>query len=59
MQMLYQSKKKDKSDKANYRPVNILPRISKIYEKIIYSQLYEYFHDKLFPSQCAFRITPF
>ena len=23
--------------------------------KIIYNQLYEYFHDKLFPSQCGFR----
>ena len=48
-------KKKDKSDKTNYRPVSILPNISKIYEKIIYNQLYEYFHDKLFPSQCGFR----
>ena len=47
-------KKKDKSDKTNYRPVSILPNISKIYEKIIYNQLYEYFHDKLFPSQCGF-----
>ena len=56
MQMLYQStQKKDESDKTNYQPVSILPNISKIYEKIIYNQLYEYFHDKLFPSQCGFR----
>ena len=27
----------------------------KIYEKIIYNRLYEYFHHKLFPSQCGFR----
>ena len=47
--------KKVKSDKKNYRPVSILPNISKIYEKIFYNQLYEYFHDKLFPSQCGFR----
>ena len=54
--MLYQStQKKDESDKTNYQPVSILPNISKIYEKIIYNQLYEYFHDKLFPSQCGFR----
>ena len=26
-------KKKDKGDKTNYRPVSILPNISKIYEK--------------------------
>ena len=55
MQVLYQSTKKDKSDKANYRPVSVLPNISKIYEKIIYNQLYDHFHDKLFPSQCGFR----
>ena len=48
-------KKKDKSDKTNYRPVSILPNISKIYEKIIYNQLYEYCHGKCFPSQCGFR----
>ena len=30
-------KNKDKSDKTNYRPVSILPNISKIYEKIIYN----------------------
>ena len=53
--MLYQSTKKDKSDKANYRLVTILPNISKLYEKMIYNQLYEYFHDKFFPSQCGFR----
>ena len=56
MQMLYQStQKKDESDKTNYQPVSILPNTAKIYEKIIYNQLYEYFHDKLFPSQCGFR----
>ena len=44
--------KKDKSDKTNYRPINKLQNISKIYEKIIYNQLYD---DKLFPSQWGFR----
>ena len=53
--MLYQSTKKDKSDKTNYWPESILPNISKIYEKIIYNQLYEYFYDKLSSSQCRFR----
>ena len=52
-------KKKDKSDKTNYackliRPVSILPNISKIYEKLIYNQLYDYFEDILSPSQCGF-----
>ena len=48
-------KNKDKSDKTNYRPVSVLPNISKIYEKIIYNQLYDYFDDILSPSQCGFR----
>ena len=48
-------KKKDKRDKTNYRPVSILPNISKIYEKLIYNQLYEYVDDILSPSQCGFR----
>ena len=35
--------------------MSILPNISKIYEKIIDNQLYEYFSNKLFPSQFGFR----
>ena len=35
-------KKLDPSDKANYRPVSVLPLLSKVFEKIIYDQLYEY-----------------
>ena len=33
--MLYQSTKKNKFDKTNYRPVAALPNISRIYEKFI------------------------
>ena len=40
----------------NYRPVSLLPSISKVFEKILFNQLYEYFQDsKLFyPSQYGF-----
>ena len=31
-------KKEDPYDKDNYRPISILPLISKVFEKIIYSQ---------------------
>ena len=48
-------KKKEKSDKTNYRPVSILPNLSKIYEKLIYNQLYDYFDKILLLSQCEFR----
>ena len=34
-------KKLDPSDKANYRPVSVLPLLSKVFDKIIYDQLYE------------------
>ena len=36
-------KKKDKSDKSNYKPVSILSNYSKVYEKLMYNQLYQYF----------------
>ena len=48
-------KKKDKSDISNYRPVSILSNYSKVYENLIYNQLYQYFENILFTSQCEFR----
>ena len=48
-------KKKEKSDKTNYRPVSILPNLSQIYEKLLYNQLYDYFDKILLPSQSGFR----
>ena len=46
--------KKIKSDKVNYRPVRILPNLSKIYEELINQQLYEHFNSILSPNQCGF-----
>ena len=40
-------KKTDRLLKSNYRPVSILPTLSKIYEKILYQQMYQYF-DSIF-----------
>ena len=41
----------------NYRPISILPAISKIFERVVYNQLYEYFSsNKLFyEGQYGFR----
>ena len=47
--------KEIKSDKVNYRPVGILPNLSKIYEKLMYQQLHEHFNSILSPKQCGFR----
>ena len=48
-------KKNNKCEKENYRPVSIHLNFSKIYEKLMYDQLYDYFDDILFPNQCGFR----
>ena len=50
-------KKDDKSILSNYRPISLLPAISKIFEKAIYLQTYEYFceNNLFFPSQYGFR----
>ena len=36
-------KKDDHTFLENYRPISLLPVISKIFEKVAYNQLYEYF----------------
>ena len=45
----------DPSDKTNYRPVSVLPLLSKVFEKIIYDQLYEYSENFLSELLCGFR----
>ena len=46
-------KKDDKNDKENYRPISILPNISKIYEGLMYDQLYPDFNE-IFPNLVFF-----
>jgi hypothetical protein len=50
-------KKGSRSVLDNYRPISILPVISKIFEKILYEQLYEYFttNNLLSEQQFGFR----
>ena len=48
-------KKNSRNVKENYRPVSILPNISKIYERCLYAQLYDYFDVIFSRNQCGFR----
>lgn len=48
-------KKGDRLDKTNYRPVSILPSISKIFERLLYYQLDTYIEPRLSTHQCGFR----
>ena len=48
-------KKGSKNSKENYRPVSILPNISKIYERCLFKPISIYF-ENIFPKfQCGFR----
>ena len=47
--------KLDPSDKADYRPVSILPLVSKVFEKIMYDQLYKYIVHFLNQLLCGLR----
>ena len=50
-------KKGDVSLLSNYRPISLLPTISKIFERILYNQLYQYFNSNnlLAEQQYGFR----
>ena len=48
-------KKGTKTNVKNYRPISILPNLSKAYERSIYNQLYEYFDNILSKYQFGYR----
>ena len=48
-------KKDDPTDKANFRPVNVLPLLSKVFERVIYNQLGKYMDTFLNKLLCGFR----
>ena len=50
-------KKLDPSDKTNYRPVSVLPLLSKVFETNIYDQLYEYMENFLSELLCSLQAT--
>ena len=50
-------KKGDESTFENYRPISLLPAFSKVFERVVYDQLYEYFVSKslFYKSQHGFK----
>ena len=48
-------KKKDPLNKENYRPVSVLPSISKIFEKLMQKQINGYINNFLSPYLCGYR----
>ena len=45
------------NDRSNYRPISVLPFVSRVFEKLIYNQLYDYLdrNKLLFSKQSGFR----
>ena len=48
-------KKRARTSKNNYRPVSILPILSKLFERLIRKQFSEFFESILSKFQCGFR----
>ena len=48
-------KKEDSLNKENYRPVSILPHLSKVFERILYKQIDSFMKNKFSPYLCGFR----
>ena len=48
-------KKEDSFKKENYRPVSILPHMSKVFERILYKQIDTFMTTKFSPYLCGFR----
>ena len=48
-------KKEDRLSKGNYRPVSILPTLSKVYEKLLHPQIYTFFNDIFSKFLCGYR----
>ena len=47
-------KKDEKTKKENYRPISILPTVSKIFERILYNQINAHMTEYLSPFLCGF-----
>ena len=46
----------DKAEKSNYRPISVLPLISRLFEKLVFNQLHQYLvrNNLIHPGQSGF-----
>ena len=47
--------REDPLDKTNYRPISILPPVSKIFKRILFNQLQRFSNKFFLPLLCGFR----
>ena len=49
-------KNRDRTEKSNYRPISVLPVISRLFEKLVFDQLYQYMKENVLfsPDQSGF-----
>ena len=52
-------KKGKKNDLNNYRPISVIPTVAKIFEKVVYEQLFSYFNDNNLLTSCQFGFRSF
>ena len=48
-------KKSSKTKKENYRPISILPVLSKVFERLLHKQISNHFDNIFSDNQCGFR----
>ena len=49
------NKKESTTGKGNYRPISVLPPVSKVFEKLFGNEVLDYIKDKFSPLLCGFR----
>ena len=55
---IYKGKESDPHEFCNYRPISLLPTISKVFERVVHKQLYEYMNQNNFLNNSQYGFRP-